>query len=84
MESESLDQPFFFHLAFFFLIFIIVITFSLPEMAMATKSIVVILHFCCINIVVLLANLHKKMKGQIREVSLDDVWGSGKVRREKN
>lgn len=48
-------------------------------MAIALKSsFAAILCFCCPNIVVLLTNLHKKMKGQIREVSLNDIWGSGK------
>lgn len=56
---------------------------NLPEMAMATKSIVAILRFCCINIAVLLTDLHKKMKGLIREVLLNDVWGTGKVTREE-
>lgn len=52
-------------------------------MAMATKSIVAVLHFCCINIVVLLTNFHKKMKERIPEVSFNDVWGSGKVMSEE-
>lgn len=52
-------------------------------MAMATKSIAAILCFCCLNVVVLLTNLHKKTEGQIREASLNDIWGSGKVMREE-
>lgn len=56
-------STFFFHLALLFLIFIIVIrSNNLPAMATAMKSIVAILHFCCINVVVLLTNLHKKLK----------------------
>lgn len=84
MESESLDQHFSFHLVFLFLIFIIVTASNnLPEMAMAMKSIVAILHFCCLHIVLLLTNLHKKMKGWIGQVSFSDVWGSKKMMRER-
>lgn len=64
MEPERLSQHFSFHLAFFFLIFIIVITFEcLTWNGNEINSYHT--YFCCRNIVALLTNLWEKMKGYL-------------------
>lgn len=64
MEPERLSQHFSFHLAFFFLIFIIVITFKcLTWNGNEINSYHT--YFCCRNIVALLTNLWEKRKGYL-------------------